>query len=162
LITLPLVKLPAETDLFADFYDSFIFTVLYRNLKPLKPNTMYKKETIIREEQPLHANVGEHIGYELGAKMIKDYFDKYQESGSQFVGRNILEQILAQPGCIGIQIYKGLNETGQKSYVLTGVNKDGHPILEITAVNPNGEIKKEEGIVADRNVEKIGWFGIDL
>jgi hypothetical protein len=94
--------------------------------------------------------------------MIKDYFDKYQESGSQFVGRNILEQILAQPGCIGIQIYKGLNETGQKSYVLTGVNKDGHPILEITAVNPNGEIKKEEGIVADRNVEKIGWFGIDL
>jgi len=117
---------------------------------------MLKKEALIEEKQ-LHANVGEHIGYELGAKMIKDYYDKYQEAGSQFVGRNILDQILAQPGCIGIKIFKALNEVGEKTYVLTGINQEGPLMLEVTAVNPNGEMKKSEGIVADRSGNQ-GWF----
>jgi len=117
---------------------------------------MLKKEALI-EEKNLHANIGEHIGYELGAKMVKDYCDKYQEAGSQFVGRNILDQILAQPGCIGIKIFKALNESGEKTYVLTGVNQEGQEMLEVTAVNPLGEIKKQEGIVADRN-QRDGWF----
>ena len=117
---------------------------------------MLKKEALI-EEKILHANIGEHIGYELGAKMVKDYCDKFQEAGSQFVGRNILDQILAQPGCIGIKIFKALNEAGEKTYVLTGVNQEGQEMLEVTAVNPFGEIKKQEGIVADRN-ERDGWY----
>ena len=117
---------------------------------------MLKKEALI-EEKNLHANIGEHIGYELGAKMVKDYYDKYQEAGSQFVGRNILDQILAQPGCIGIKIFKALNEVGDKTYVLTGVSQDGQPMFDVTAVNQNGEIKKQEGIVADRN-GGAGWF----
>ncbi len=117
---------------------------------------MLKKEALI-EEKNLHANIGEHIGYELGAKMVKDYCDKYQEAGSQFVGRNILDQILAQPGCIGIKIFKALNEVGEKTYVLTGVNQEGQEMFEVTAVNPFGEIKKQEGIVADRN-GGAGWF----
>lgn len=119
---------------------------------------MLKKEALIEQKQ-LHANVGEHIGYELGAKMIKDYYDKFQEAGSQFVGRNILDQILAQPGCIGIKIFKALNEVGEKTYVITGVDQEGQLMLEVTAVNPNGEIKKAEGIVADRN-ERDGWVEI--
>jgi DhnA family fructose-bisphosphate aldolase class Ia len=117
---------------------------------------MLKKEALI-EEKNLHANIGEHIGYELGAKMVKDYYDKYQEAGSQFVGRNILDQILAQPGCIGIKIFKALNEAGEKTYVLTGVNQEGNEMFEVTAVNPVGEIKKQEGIVADRS-GNTGWF----
>jgi DhnA family fructose-bisphosphate aldolase class Ia len=117
---------------------------------------MLKKEALI-EEKNLHANIGEHIGYELGAKMVKDYYDKYQEAGSQFVGRNIIDQILAQPGCIGIKIFKALNEAGEKTYVLTGVSQDGQPMFDVTAVNQNGEIKKQEGIVADRN-GGAGWF----
>ena len=117
---------------------------------------MLQKEALI-EEKSLHAGVGEHIGYELGAKMVKDYCDKYQEAGAQFVGRNILDQILAQPGCIGIKIFKALNESGEKTYVLTGVSQEGHEMFEITAVAPKGEMNKTEGIVADKN-ENVGWF----
>ena len=118
---------------------------------------MLNKETTIREEKVLDANVGEHIGYELGAKMIKDYFDQHQETGYQFIGRNIIEKILAQPGCIGINLFRALNENGEKTLVITGVNEIGKPIIEITAVNPEGEINKIEGIVADRNKEVPGW-----
>jgi hypothetical protein len=101
--------------------------------------------------------VGEHIGYDLGVKMVKDYYDQFGEGGAQFVGRNIIQQILDQPGCIGINIYKALNEKGQKTYVLVGLDTENQPILEITAINPNGELKTQEGIVADRNFG-LGWF----
>ena len=115
-----------------------------------------KKEALITEKK-LHAGIGEHIGYELGAKMIKDYFDTYQEGGAQFVGRNILEKILAQPGCIGIEIFKALNEAGEKTYVLTGVNEEGNLLLNYPVINSTGEIIKQEGLVSDRT-DNVGWF----
>jgi hypothetical protein len=117
---------------------------------------MLQKEVLI-EEKTLHAGIGEHIGYELGAKMVKDYYDKYQEAGAHFVGRNIIEQILAQPGCIGIKFFKALNEQGEKTLVLTGVNQEGSEMFEITTVTPHGEIRKNEGIVADKT-GNLGWY----
>jgi hypothetical protein len=119
---------------------------------------MLKKEVLIEAQPQLNANIGEHIGYELGAKMVKDYFDKYNDGDSQFVGKNILNEILSQTDCIGIKIFKGLNETGKMSYVLTGVNSEGKEILELTVVNSNGGIEIKEGIIADRNIGSSGWF----
>ena len=118
---------------------------------------MLKSNVEIKEENRIHAGVGEHIGYDLGVRMVKDHFDKYQEVGAQFIGRNILEKILSQPDCIGINVYKGLNEIGEKTYVLVGIDNQINPILNVTAVNPDGELKHQEGIVADRNIG-VGWF----
>lgn len=114
------------------------------------------KGTSLREEKRLNPDVGEHIGYELGAKMVKDYYDTYQEFGSQFIGKNIIEKILSQPGCIGIKLFNALNENNQKTFVITGVDTNGNPILEYAIVNPLGEIRTSEGIVADR-IERDGW-----
>jgi hypothetical protein len=119
---------------------------------------MLQKEVLI-EQKALHAGVGEHIGYELGAKMVKDYADKYNEFGSQFVGRNILDQILAQPGCVGVKIFNAVNESGCKTYVLVGVNNEGNEMFHVTTVSPSGEISREEGIVADRSGND-GWFDL--
>lgn len=119
---------------------------------------MLNKESNQKEEIRIDANVGEHIGYEVGAKMIKDYHDKHNDNGYQFIGRNIIEQMITQPGCIGLNIFKGLNESGEKTYVLTGVKENGQPLLEVTAVNKQGEIHFKEGIVADRNVQVKGWY----
>jgi hypothetical protein len=121
---------------------------------------MLKSNVQIKDQNLLDENVGEHIGYDLGVKMVKDYFEVNGEAGGQFVGKVILEKILAQPGCIGITIYQGLNEQKDKSYVLVGIDSSNNPILEITAVNPNGNLKKIEGIVADRNKPIEGWFDI--
>lgn len=113
-------------------------------------------ELITSEEKKLNPEVGQHIGYELGAKMVKDYTDMFNEFGSQFIGKNIILEILNQPGCIGIKIFNALNESKQKTYVITGVDEKGNPILEYAIVNPYGEIKNTEGIVADR-IERDGW-----
>jgi hypothetical protein len=118
---------------------------------------MLKSNVEIQEQKLVDETVGEHIGYDLGVKMVKDYFDKFGEGGAQFVGKNIIQDIISQPGCIGINIYKALNEAGAKTYVLVGLDKENNPILNYSAVNIDGQIRTKEGIVADRNFG-LGWF----
>jgi hypothetical protein len=119
---------------------------------------MFKSNVEILEEKLLTEQAGEHIGYDLGLKMVKDHYDAFGEGNAQFVGKNILEQILTQPDCIGINIFKALNEKGEKTYVLVGLDKENQPILEYQIVNSVGQISKTEGIVADRNVVVKGWY----
>ena len=95
--------------------------------------------------------VGENIGQELGAKMVKDFQDSFPtENQWHFVGRNIIEQILNQPNCSGVRFYNGLDEAGQKTLVLVGIDKEGQIISEYSTIGQDGEYKKIQGIVADR------------
>ncbi len=97
------------------------------------------------------AAVGEDIGPELGAKMVKDFQDNFpNEIPYLFEGRDILMKVLQQPDCQGIRFYHALNELGQKTLVLVGINSNDEIISEYTTVTPEGVIKRERGIVADR------------
>lgn len=100
---------------------------------------------------PSLETIGEEIGQELGAKMVKDFQDAYpQETTSYFIGRNIISQILAQPDCAGIRFYNALNELGQKTLVLVGVNTQNDIIAEYSIVTEDGKIEHLKGIIADR------------
>ena len=121
---------------------------------------MLKSNVEIQENKFLDENVGEHIGYDLGVKMVKEYHDLYGDGNAQFVGKRILEEILKQPECIGINIYKGINEVGEKNYVIVGIDKNNNPILQNSSISINGVIENREGIVADRNKVVQGWFEI--
>lgn len=95
--------------------------------------------------------IGEEIGYELGVQMISDY-RAANPTDVQFyeIGRNILDQILAQPGCAGIRFYNAYNEMGQKTLVYVGLNSEGNAILTYTSVSNTGALEANKGIVADR------------
>ncbi|MBX2923585.1 MAG: hypothetical protein KF746_15390 [Chitinophagaceae bacterium] len=123
---------------------------------------MTQKDVLTSIPQIPHANVGQHIGYEKGAKMIKDYFDLHGENSCRFVGRNILEKMLSQPDCIGINIYKALNDQGVQTYVFVGVDSAGKAILEYTYVNDGGELDKVPGIVANQFSPRPGWWSWSL
>lgn len=49
-----------------------------------------------------------------------------------FFGREILEKILAQEGCMGIRMYHARDERGQRQLVLVGATDDGNDMLEGT------------------------------
>ncbi|MBD0285543.1 MAG: hypothetical protein ICV79_08980 [Flavisolibacter sp.] len=99
----------------------------------------------------LSAQVGEEIGRQLGAEMISSYRSKNpNDVVSYFIGRNILSQILVQPGCIGIKFYNAYNEEGQKTLVYVGVDQEGNDMLNITSINTKGQLESYNGIVADR------------
>lgn len=97
------------------------------------------------------AAIGEEIGLELGTQMVKGY-QKANPSDvhSYLIGRDIIDQILAQPGCVGIKFFNALNEKGEKTLVYLGVNENGEAILEISVINREGLLSSENAIVANR------------
>jgi|ERR1700730_847530 len=97
------------------------------------------------------ARVGEEIGLELGAQMVNSYREANPTDVQWYlIGREIIEKILAQPGCVGLKFFNAYNEAGQKTLVYVGVDQNGKTILEYSVVNNHGMLSKEHGIVADR------------
>lgn len=106
------------------------------------------------------AAIGEEVGYELGTEFIANYRNANpNDKVSYGIGRNIIEKILAQPGCEGIRFYNAINEFGKKTLVYVGIDKNGKNIFEFTAVNNEGTITNEEGVVGDRtDGDGDGWL----
>jgi len=97
------------------------------------------------------SEIGEEIGLELGTQMVKSYQVANPTDLTAYVlGKNIIEKILAQPGCVGIKFYNAINEKGEKTFVYVGIDENAKVILQYAVVNTAGELGTEKGIVADR------------
>ncbi len=97
------------------------------------------------------AEVGEDIGLQEGVALVKAFRDANPEATKgYYIGKNILNEILAQPGCVGINFRKCLTEMNEEHLVYTGVDADGKDIIEYTVVTNTGDVIKKDGIVADR------------
>lgn len=110
------------------------------------------------------AQIGEAIPHELGAKMISDFQTANPMDVKSFtVGKEIIETIFAQPGCMGLRLYNAYNELGQKTLVYTGVDEFGKALVSYSLINVDGTISSEKAIVADRlpfnnnNTEADWW-----
>src|SRR5688572_19028300 len=99
------------------------------------------------------ANIGEEITHELGAELINNYRKAHPtDVKAHIVGKEILSQILAQPGCAGIQFYHAINEAGVKTLVYVGLDQDGKQLVNYSVVTTDAQIQNQKGIVADRAV----------
>ncbi len=115
------------------------------------------------------AQIGEDIGLQLGKEMITSFNEvNPTETNGYLVGKEIITNILLQPGCQGIRFYNGYNEMGEKVLVYVGVDAAGEDIIKYSTVNTIGELKIKKGIVADRGVrtpgieaDDFGWWSID-
>jgi hypothetical protein len=115
------------------------------------------------------ATIGEEITHELGAQMVKDYGKAHPtDAKAVIIGKEILNQILAQPGCAGIQFYHAINELGQKTLVYVGLDQSGKQMVNYSVVTPDAKIQIEKGIVADRGIPTSDdpffgddWFIVD-
>jgi hypothetical protein len=114
------------------------------------------KETISRSLT--YASVGEPISHQLAEKMVKDYNDLHPSEQYCFnVGKNIIHQILAQPGCEGLRIFKAINETGMETIVYAGIDKSGNVIFECSAVNEDGKLGTVEAVIGDKGQGVWNW-----
>lgn len=109
---------------------------------------MVQKELLTKTD---YAAVGAEIPFETAVKFTKAYAETHtNENLSYHLGRNIIELILAQPGCVGMRFYYGYNNEGQKTLVYVGIDADGNDLIKQTMVTENGVMmSSEEGIVAD-------------
>jgi hypothetical protein len=108
------------------------------------------------------AEVGENIGLAEGIELI-NAFRSANPNATQgyYIGGNILEQILAQPGCVGINFRKCLTNN-EEHLVYTGVDAEGKDIIEYSVVASNGDVQKREGIVADRTIYWEDWNVVEV
>jgi hypothetical protein len=116
------------------------------------------------------ATISEEITPELGAQFIKDFQQAHPTDVKSYViGKDMINQILAQPGCAGIKFYNALNELGQKTLVYVGLNADGQELVKYTSINGEGALTITNGLIADRvytpqgdDFDSWGWgFTID-
>ena len=120
-------------------------------MSPNLQKTVFMMQTAITSK-PI-AQIGEAITHELGAQMITDYQAANPTDVKSFhIGRNIIDQILAQPSCVGMRFYNAYNEIGEKTLVYVGVDEAGKALVEYTVVNNDGSLNSQKAIVADRTV----------
>ena len=119
------------------------------------------KELLVKSQVDFPA-VGEQISHELAAKMVKNHHDVHtiDESNSYYIGKNIIEQMLAQPGCVGIRFFDAINESDHKTLVYVGIDVKGKSILEYSSVNDHGKLAVVEGMASDRVLvdKPSNWF----
>jgi len=108
------------------------------------------------------SEVGEDIGLEKGLEMIVSYKHTFPETAvCHYIGKNIIDKILAQPGCVGINFRKGLNATGTEHLIYTGVDANGKDILSLLAVEQDGRLIRRNAIVAERDIIVIDGDSIE-
>ena len=67
-----------------------------------------------------------------GAALTKEYRLRNPAAiKARFFGKDILNQILDQEGCMGIRIYFGQDEDGNKQLVLVGGDSDENDMLDL-------------------------------
>jgi len=105
-----------------------------------------------------YAAIGAEISHEKAADYIQDYKNAFPQGPVGFsIGRNIVEKILAQPGCVGMRFHFALNDAGQQSLVYYGMDVNGKDLVKYTMVKENGTIVNEDAIAADF-ITIIPWF----
>ena len=102
------------------------------------------------------SEVGEDVGLAEGIQLVQNFREANPNATpGYYIGRNILNEILNQPACVGINFRKCLAANNEEHLVYTGVDADGKDILQYSVVTSTGDIVKQNGIVADRTV--IDW-----
>jgi len=110
-----------------------------------------QKELTIKKD---YNKVGEEISHEMAQDFVNAHAKATGEGVTTFViGRNIIDAILAQPGCVGMRFYNAINENGQKTLVYVAIDADGKDILKKVVVLEDGQLATVNAIAADRS----GW-----
>jgi len=110
---------------------------------------MLQKESIARKD---YSAIGEEISHEMAADFIRNFDRECPNETKGFtMGKNILMQILSQPGCTGMRFYNGINEFGKKTLVYVGIDADGKDLVKKTVVLEDGTLASVRATIADRN-----------
>jgi hypothetical protein len=81
---------------------------------------------------------GAFITLEEGSVMTASYRSTIQsgEVIGQFIGKDLIQDILAQNDCVGIRFYYAVDENGSKNLVCVGVDQNENDLID--------------GLIADR------------
>lgn len=75
---------------------------------------------------------GKVISLADGATMTQDWRNEHATTTKAvFFGKDHIEGLLRQDGCVGIRVYYAINESNDYTMVLVGVNEEENDMTEI-------------------------------
>jgi hypothetical protein len=81
------------------------------------------------EKQPITGREGGPIALQEAAGWTKNYRERHPDQTiSHLFGKDILNRILGQEGCLGVRFYYAHDPAGEKRLVIVGVRDDGSEI----------------------------------
>ncbi|MGA3287054.1 MAG: hypothetical protein ABSD46_06490 [Bacteroidota bacterium] len=93
----------------------------------------------VRAEQVNFAGYkNQSISFQEAKSLIKT-FQRITASDAviaQYFGKNIVDKILAQPGCVGVRMYYGKHTNGKPGMIIMGVDKNGKDIVSGVLAGP--------------------------
>jgi len=77
-------------------------------------------------------NEGEKITIEEAVKFTENYrnSEKAEAIKAEFIGKDLVEEILGQEKCVGLRLYFGKNEKGDLNIVVVGADEDGNDLYQ--------------------------------
>jgi len=77
-------------------------------------------------------NEGEKITIEEAVKFTENYrkSEKAEAVKAEFIGKDLVEEILSQEKCVGLRLYFGKNEKGDLNIVDVGADEDGNDLYQ--------------------------------
>lgn len=77
---------------------------------------------------------GGEITLSSGAAMTKEFRLRNPNSiKARFFGKDIINEILSQEGCMGIRLYCALDEDGNNQLVMVGADSDENDMTDLVA-----------------------------
>jgi hypothetical protein len=70
-------------------------------------------------------NEGSSMDENLVKKWIQQHAD-HHETRAHFFGKEVLEKILNQPGCMGLRIYYAMDDNSKKQLIIVGADEKGN------------------------------------
>ncbi len=119
------------------------------------------------EPKPNHltGKEGEEFDLETAASWTKNHREKHPEQHvSHFYGKDLINKILNQDGCVGIRIYYAYDHDGTRHSILVGANaqgKDIHPATTPagTKVSLAADVSASVTVTASETYGIIGQVG---
>jgi hypothetical protein len=77
-------------------------------------------------------NEGKVVSLEEAAIWTANFRNSIQpgETIAHFIGKNKLLELLEQENCVGVRIYYGLDEIGEKNLVFVGTDEDENDLVD--------------------------------
>jgi len=85
-----------------------------------------------RQEKKYTGNEQHVVSLDVAARYVQNFTSKTTVPNIKggYFGRNIFEQILAQPKCVGIRYYYAKTDSGASTLVLVGVDSTGTDMVQ--------------------------------
>lgn len=85
---------------------------------------------------------GQPIEYAVASQWAANYRASLKDPNdtvAHFFGFEIIQRILREDGCMGIRIYYGIDDKGQKQLLLVGADENGNNLLPDVTAKSTGD-----------------------